>query len=108
MLPAGVIGLGTRAGLEQEDMGAGEGGPCGGRSVSKGADIGKYEMERESCFCSRGSCKQPGVEGVARRMGGQETVSETWEPGGDQIRRTGPVWRLFSGRGDGGEREDES
>lgn len=38
MLPAGMIGVETRAGLEQE-TGFGEGNPCGGTSVSTGRGV---------------------------------------------------------------------
>lgn len=114
MLPAGVIGLGTPVELEQEGLGAGEGGLCRGKSVSKGTDIGKQEMERESCFCSRGSCKQPGKvlsgwSGACGQENGRRGDHfRDFEPGRDRVWRRGHVWRLFSRRGNGGEREDKS
>ena len=41
MLPDGVLssGRGRHAGLEQEETGAGEGTPCGRKSVSRGTDV---------------------------------------------------------------------
>ena len=78
MLPAAMIRCGTArcAGLEQEEMGAGEGNPCGEEREQRHRRM-KYGMRMESCFYSRGSCNNPG----------QVLRGWSWECGQENERR---------------------
>lgn len=88
-----IFGTGRCIGLEQEEMGTGEGSPCGEEHDQRPRYIKVWTGNGELCLFTRllqafqERFLQAGARSVARRMGGEETISETWELGREEVWR---------------------